>query len=666
MNFPLLKKTMLALGITCFASGANAQTTPQKPSSTSDQLIVISYHEVVSHADRPLIPSYAVSVEQLTQHLNTLKQQGYHFVSVDQVLAAHKGKQPLPEHAVMLTFDDGYKTFYKNAFPVLKSMKIPAVIAVVGKWVEPKDTQPVDFAGEQQARDQFLSWQEMKTMQDSGLIEVASHSYDLHKGINANPQHDSEAAAIVHAYHAHTHSYESDAQYNQRIFKDLKTNNQLLRQHGLKSPRVMVWPYGRYNSFVVKTAAQLGMPITMTLDDGINHVQSSLGALTRVLVDRDMDAKALQTEIQSRQLDQTDNNRPQKIMHVDLDYIYDKDPAQQERNLGVLLDRINAMKVNTVYLQAFSDPDGNGSADLVYFPNRHIPLRADLFNHVAWSIQTRTAVRRVYAWMPIMAWEFPKNEPAAQDRVETEQGSQQDRLNMGYLRVSPFSPRVRRVVTEIYQDLAKSTPFNGLLFHDDMTLSDYEDVSPIAKTVYAQNGMSTDFVKVRQDDQQLQKWTAFKTSYLDNFAKSLVTEVRRYQPFLMTARNLYAQVALKPYAENWYSQSLEESLKNYDFTAIMAMPYMENVAQPDQFYAEMLDRVKQYPEGLKKTVFELQTVDWRNQQKIPSTEIANTINSLYQQGAIHVAYYPDDPIQEHPDPAIVSKAFDQKSNSMVP
>lgn len=43
-------------------------------------------------------------------------------------------------------------------------------------------------------------------------------------------------------------------------------------------------------------------------------------------------------------------------MHIDLDYIYDPDPQQQERNLGHLLDRINAMGVNTVYLQAFSDP----------------------------------------------------------------------------------------------------------------------------------------------------------------------------------------------------------------------------------------------------------------------------------------------------------------------
>ena len=95
------------------------------------------------------------------------------------------------------------------------------------------------------------------------------------------------------------------------------------------------------------------------------------------------------------------------IAHVDLDYLYDADPAQQERNLGHLLDRLQKLGVNTVYLQAFSDPDGNGSADAVYFPCRRLPMRADLFNRVAWQIRTRTQVRRLYAWMPALGWELP-------------------------------------------------------------------------------------------------------------------------------------------------------------------------------------------------------------------------------------------------------------------
>ena len=361
-----------------------------------------------------------------------------------------------------------------------------------------------------------------------------------------------------------------------------------------------------------------------------------------------------------------DNNRPQKIMHVDLDYIYDKDPAQQEKNIGLLLDRIAAMKVNTVYLQAFSDPDADGSADMVYFPNRYLPMRADLFNRVSWQIQSRTQVTRLYAWMPLLAWDLPKKNPVSKDIVVTQQEKKSDHLNMGYHRLSPYSAEAREVIKGIYADLGKSATFNGVLFHDDTTLSDYEDASPQALAAYKKAGLSTNLAHVRNNDAELQKWTAFKTKTIDDFAMQLADQLRYYQPYLVTARNLYAQVALNPYSENWYSQSLEQSLKRYDFTAIMAMPYMEQAPDKAKFYADIVNRVKKYPNGIKKTVFELQALNWRTNKPVPSTEMADTIKSLYQQGAMHIAYYPDDPFQNHPDPVIMRQVFDLKTNSLVP
>src|SRR5690606_30654033 len=67
------------------------------------------------------------------------------------------------------------------------------------------------------------------------------------------------------------------------------------------------------------------------------------------------------------------------IMHLDLDYIYDADPRQLNRNINQLVKRIQAVQPNTIFLQAYADPDGNGSAEEVYFSNPHIPLRLDLF-----------------------------------------------------------------------------------------------------------------------------------------------------------------------------------------------------------------------------------------------------------------------------------------------
>lgn len=661
-------KIRFLLNILAASLSASVFYTPMawaKAASSDQTLTVIGYHEIINKQNA-LIPEYAVSSAQFEKHIEWLKKNGYHFINVDQLLQAHAGKARLPAKPVLLTVDDGYESFYQNAYPIIKANKIPAVLAVVGSWLEPAENQKINFSDEIIPRNAMLSWEQLKEMQNSGLVEIASHSYNLHRGILGNPQGNSEPAAVTRLYDPKTASYEDDLHYQQRITEDLRHNNQLLKAHGIQSPRVMVWPYGRYNLQTVSIAKHLGMPIAISLDDGADSAKSALNQLNRILVDGSMSTSDLAQEIENRQKNLGDNNRPQKIMHIDLDYIYDSNPAQQERNLSNLLDRIETMKVNTVYLQAFSDPDANGSADMVYFPNRYLPMRADLFNRVAWQIQTRTHVSRVYAWMPLLAWELPKNNPVADDVVVTQQSGDSAHLNMGYKRLSPFSSDARKTIAGIYTDLAKSVPFNGILFHDDTTLSDYEDASPQAMQAYASIGLPSDLAAIRNNDADLQKWTAFKTKSIDDFALSLAADVRQYQPFLLTARNLYAQVALKPYAENWYSQSLEESLRRYDFTAIMAMPYMEQAPNTAQFYQDIVHRVKKYPNGIKKTVFELQAVDWRSNQKISSDEMAKTIQSLYEQGAMHVAYYPDDPIKDHPDSSVMRKAFDLKSSKLIP
>lgn len=649
-----------------YTSTALAQDKPttQLSKASLDNLIVLSYHEVASEKNS-LIPEFAITEQQFKSHLDWLAKNGYQFVDVDQVVAAQKGLKALAKKSVLLTFDDGYASFYHNVFPIIEQRKIPVLISVVGSWLATENNGKIQFGDASISRDQMLSWEQLQSMQKSGWVEVGSHSYDLHRGIVGNPQGNTQPAATTRLYEPKAKSYETDASYVKRIQQDMLKNTQLLTQHGIKSPRVMVWPYGSYNQKTVELAQQAGMSISLSLDDVSGKKNTHMGELDRILIQSSTTTADLKNEIISREQQLTDNHRAQKVMHVDLDYIYDPDLVQQERNLSALLDRIQKMNVNTVYLQAFSDPDGNGSADLVYFPNRFIPMRADLFNRVSWQIQKRTQVSRVYAWMPVYAWELPKSNPVSKDIVVTQQAVDSKHLNMGYHRLSPFSEAAQNVIKGIYQDLAKSASFNGLIFHDDATLSDYEDASVDALKAYRKNGLPVDLAKIRADEKELQRWTAFKTETIDKFALELANEVRYYQPFLMTARNMYAQVALSAYAENWYSQSLERSLEHYDFTAIMAMPYMEQVEDKDQFFKELVSRVEKYPNGMNKTVFEIQAVDWRNNQQVSSKEMAETFKSLYRQGVLHVGYYPDNPIEDHPNPQTLKAVFDTKPSGLI-
>jgi biofilm PGA synthesis lipoprotein PgaB len=626
-----------------------------------EELTVLSYHEVVDPAQARQA-SYAVTPTDFVRQMDWLRNRGYRFVAVDDVLAAREGKRPLPEKAVLITFDDGYQSVYANAWPVLKLFRIPAVITVVGGWLESKGT--VDFDGKALPREELLSWDELREMSQSGLVEVGSHSFDLHRGLLGNPQGNLQPAATTRRWLPEELRYEDEAAYARRVREDLERSRDLVKRRIGKAPRVISWPYGRYNQVTREIAERLGMPIGLTLDDGFNAHDTPLWGLRRILVERGMSLRELEREIAIRNRNLSDNDRPQKIMHVDLDYVYDADPAQQERNLSHLLDRIGSLGVNSVYLQAFSDPDGNGSADAVYFPNRHLPMKADLFNRVAWQIRTRTPVKRLYAWMPMLSWELPAKNPAAGDRVVTLPGDKSGHVEMGYLRLSPFSPRVRKVAREIFEDLARAAPFDGLLFHDDITLSDYEDASPFALAAYKSWGLPGSVQEIRKSDDLLGRWTILKINALDDLALELAAVVRERQPTLRIARNLYARVVLNPKAEVWYSQALDNSVARYDFTAIMAMPYMEKAPDPGSFYRELVKAVAERPGAMKRVVFELQSVDWREGNRpIDSHELAEAIRALYGLGVQHLGYYPDNLFRELPDASLVKPAFDSKPNA---
>ncbi len=629
---------------------------------TSDQDVneftILSYHEVATKSET-LDDTYRVLPKNFELQMKWLLDNGYHFVSIDDILAHKANKKDLPSNAILVTFDDGYETTYKNAYPILKKYKIPSVIAVVGSWL--KEQKDVDFGGHMIPRSKFLTKKQIKEMVQSGLVEIGSHSFQSHEGVIGNPQGSSQPALTTRMWLSDKNRYEDDKAYKKRVFDDLYKSKEFITEYCGKEPRVIAWPYGRYNIETRKIAEELGMNICLTLDDGSNTKNTPLWGLRRILVSKDMNVRDLEQEILRRSANFIDDDRTTKAAHIDLDYIYDPNPIQTEKNLEILLNRLNDLGVNTVYLQAFADPDANGAANYVYFPNRHIPMKADLFNRAAWQIAKCTQVKRIYAWMPMLAWELPSSNPVSKDKVITLQVDT-THLNMGYPRLSPFSQRARAIIKDIYEDLAKSSYFDGILFHDDVTLSDFEDDSTFARDEYKKWGLDESVMDIRKNRDEFLRWTRLKTSYLDNFAKELASIVNNEQPQIKTARNLYAQVALNKDAQEWYSQSLSESIKNYDYTAIMSMPYMEQAKDHKAFYSSIVQSVKDQKCGLQKSVIEIQSVDWReNNKPLSPSLMSETMEYLYSLGVNHIAYYPDNLFKNVPDAATMRDSFSKKS-----
>ena len=106
--------------------------------ASQPRLTILSYHEIAEGNDA-LVPAYTVTPTNFVRQMDWLKNNGYHFVGMNEVLADNAGKKPLPDKAVLITFDDGYQSMYVHAFPILKLFNAPAVVAwSAAGWTCPK------------------------------------------------------------------------------------------------------------------------------------------------------------------------------------------------------------------------------------------------------------------------------------------------------------------------------------------------------------------------------------------------------------------------------------------------------------------------------------------------------------------------------------------------
>ena len=442
----------------CMGMGSWAHAEPDQ------KYLVLCYHSVptVFNGDPD-----GVSVLNLAQQLAWLRESGYTAISMQDVIKAKHGMKPLPERAFLLTVDDGFADFYTHVFPLLKLFKVPAVFGLVGRWIE-EPTVSQNETDPYFRQQRFVTWAQVKEMSDSGWVEIASHSYDLHHGIVANPQGNVKPAAVTLQYDKATKRYETPEQQRLRVRKDLEKNAALIEKHTGKPPRIMVWPYGAMDSVGVQEAASAGMPINFTLRDGLAST-ADIQAVERSLVGEELLLNKFSYMVKygiPRQ-----NVDPLRAINVNLDRIYDKNPAAQEEKLGRLIEQIRRLEINTVVINPFAETSTQVSTDTsaevsseatteasapenqaetslrqAYFPNSVLPMRTDLLNRVTWQLRSRTSVN-VYLHIPTST--------IAQAKEGT------------WHTLDYANPQQREQLLTLYGDLSQHATAQGLLFDKD-------------------------------------------------------------------------------------------------------------------------------------------------------------------------------------------------------
>jgi peptidoglycan/xylan/chitin deacetylase (PgdA/CDA1 family) len=138
-------------------------------------LPILMYHSISPNA----MPQnrLAVSVDAFERQMRFLKEHRYNVLTLEEIKdLMSQGRRPPPK-AVAITFDDGYKNNYTYAFPILKKYNLTATIFII-----------INEIGRLEG--DRLSWDEIKIMRDSGLIDFGSHTLGPQPLVDIRSQDD--------------------------------------------------------------------------------------------------------------------------------------------------------------------------------------------------------------------------------------------------------------------------------------------------------------------------------------------------------------------------------------------------------------------------------------------------------------------------------------------
>jgi len=127
---------------------------------------VLCYHSVSEAVDADVDP---MPVERFRQHMEHIAKH-HNPVRLIDMPDYLSGEKILPENPVVVTFDDGYLDNYQNAWPILKSLNIPATIFLVSGFMDGRTRL---YGAEKWVP---MTWDHAREMQRDGLIDFGAHT----------------------------------------------------------------------------------------------------------------------------------------------------------------------------------------------------------------------------------------------------------------------------------------------------------------------------------------------------------------------------------------------------------------------------------------------------------------------------------------------------------
>jgi peptidoglycan/xylan/chitin deacetylase (PgdA/CDA1 family) len=215
------------------------------------KVIIVMYHQISeNHA---LWGDYVIPASLLKNDFEHLKNNGYTAVRIKDVLDFTKGNGDLPEKSVVITFDDGQRSFLTKVLPLLEEYNFPANINIVGSLVDLYSEN-----GETDDRYAYLNWNDIKILSEHPLVEIGHHSYNFHSlGLR-------KGMGKIYG--------ESNSAYMELIKTDIEMlNNKLLSNIGFV-PFILAYPYGIKNKTLEEIVKSEGFSVTLSCRESVNKI----------------------------------------------------------------------------------------------------------------------------------------------------------------------------------------------------------------------------------------------------------------------------------------------------------------------------------------------------------------------------------------------------------
>lgn len=221
-------------------------------SEEQQEVIILMYHQVSENAS--LWGKSVIPMEVLKEDFEYIKNNGFNVVKIKDVIAFCNGEKDLPKKAVVITFDDGQRSFLTKVVPLLEEYNFPAVINIVGAL-----TDLYTENGETDDRYAYLNWNDIKTLAENPLVEIGHHSYNFHSlGYR-------RGMGKIYG--------ESNSAYLEIMKADIETLNKKLLSDIGEVPYIFAYPYGIKNDTLSELIKNEGFSVTLSCRESVNKLK---------------------------------------------------------------------------------------------------------------------------------------------------------------------------------------------------------------------------------------------------------------------------------------------------------------------------------------------------------------------------------------------------------